>query len=155
MEILNTYLLWAAIALFLIVRQFMSAQIRPRWLLALPLVMGYFGVQAIVKSPPETALAVTVFLINLVAGVVLGLARGASTKVWQAADGSWMSRGTLLTMVLWIVSIAVRVGIGFAGHGATSLNTITFFLAVTFAAQNLTVWLRMGGARSLPTVEVR
>jgi len=91
----------------------------------------------------------------VVAGVVLGLARGASTKVWQAADGTWMRRGTLLTLVLWIVSIAARVGIGFASHGATPLDTITFFLAVTFAAQNLAVWLRIGGARTHPVVEVR
>jgi len=155
MDILNTYVLWAAIAVFFIVRQFMSAPIRPRSLLVVPLVMGYFGIQAIVKTPPETVLAGTVFLVNVVAGVVLGLARGASTKVWQAADGTWMRRGTLLTLVLWIVSIAARVGIGFASHGATPLDTITFFLAVTFAAQNLAVWLRIGGARTHPVVEVR
>lgn len=155
MEILNSYLLWAAIAVFFIVRQFMPAPIRPTSLLVLPLVMGYFGVQAIVKTPPETALAVTFFAVNVVAGVLLGLARGASTKVWQIADGTWMRTGTPLTLVLWVVSIAVRVVIGFASHGATPLDTITFFLAITFAAQNLAVWMRMGGARAVASVEVR
>src|SRR5215831_19067191 len=108
MGILNSYLLWAAIAVLLIVRQFMPAPIRPTWLLLVPAVIGYFGVRSVVRTPPETALAITFFVINVVAGVVLGLARGASTRVWQASDGVWMRSGTLLTLVLWIASIAVR-----------------------------------------------
>ena len=155
MGILNSYLLWAAIAVVLIVRQFMPAPIRPTWLLLVPAVMGYFGVRAVVRTPPETTLAVTFFVVNVVAGAALGLARGASTRVWQAADGAWMGRGTPLTLVLWIVSIAVRVGIAYASHGVSPLDTITFFLAVTFAAQNLAVWLRIGRGRSFPALEAR
>ena len=155
MEIMDSYLLSGAIAVFFIVRQFMAAAITPRSLLVLPLIMGHFGVQAIIKTPPETTLAVTVFAVNAVAGVVLGLVRGASTKVWRALDGSWMRQGTLLTLALRVVSIAVRVGIGVASRGATPLDTITFFLAITFAAQNLAVWMRMGGARAVASVELQ
>ncbi len=61
----------------------------------------------------------------------------------------------LVTLALWVVSIAVRVGIGVASRGATPLDTITFFLAITFAAQNLAVWMSMGGARAVASVGVR
>ncbi len=88
MEIMDSYLLWGAIAVFFMVRQFMAAAITPRSLLILPLIMGCFGVQAIIKTPAETTLAVTVFAVNVLAGVILGLVRGASTKVWRAIDGS-------------------------------------------------------------------
>jgi hypothetical protein len=155
MGILSNYLIWAAVAVFFIVRQFMPTAIRTGSLVLVPLVMACFGVQAVVQTPPETLPAVTVFALDAVAGVVLGLARGASTKVWQSADGTWMRSGTALTLGLWIVSIAARVGLGFLGHGAVSFNEITFFLALTFGAQNLVVWLRTCDAGALSAVEVR
>lgn len=154
-EILSNYLIWVAVAALVIVRQFMPRVVRAKGLLVWPLVMGYFGVQAVAQTPPETTLATTLFVANAAAAVVLGLARGASVRVWQRADGSWIQRGSLLTLGLWIASVGVRVALGLAGQASEGLNTITFFLALTFAAQNVIVWLRTDGARALSAVEVR
>ena len=155
MEILSNYLVWVAAAIVVIARQFLPRAVDPRWLLGAPLVMGLFGVQADLKAPPETALATALFAANLGAAVVLGLARGASSRVWRAAEGTWMQRGTLLTLGLWILSLAVRVGLGLAGNLDAELSTVLLFLAVTFGAQNLVVWLRTGGAQVATTVGVR
>ncbi|HKF75150.1 MAG TPA: hypothetical protein VKF59_03340 [Candidatus Dormibacteraeota bacterium] len=155
MEILNNYLVWAAAAVLLVGRQFVPAPLRPASLLGLPLVMGFFGVQAVVKAPPETALAVLVFSADAAAAAVLGLARGATMRIWRAADGTWMRRATPVTLGLWAVSVAVRIALGLAGRGQVPLDTITFFLAITFAAQNLATWLRMGGVRMLAAERVR
>src|SRR5215471_11463113 len=104
MEILSNYLIWAAAAVGVIGRQFLPRAVNPLWLLGAPLVVGYFGVEAVLKTPPETALATALFAANLAAAVALGLARGASSRVWRAADGTWMQRGTLLTLGLWVLS---------------------------------------------------
>jgi hypothetical protein len=148
-------LIWVAAAIVVVGRQFLPRTVNPLWLLGTPLVMGYFGVQAVLKTPPETALATALFAANLAAAVALGLARGASSRLWRAADGTWMQRGTLLTLGLWVLSVAVRVGLGLAGHLEAELNTVVLFLAVTFGAQNLVVWLRTGGARTATAVGVR
>lgn len=155
MEILNSYLLWAAAAVFFIGRQLVPAAIRPATLLGLPLVIGFFGIQAVVKAPPETPLALAVFSADVAAAALLGLARGATMRIWRAADGTWMRRATPVTLGLWAVSIAVRLALGLAGHGQVPLETITFFLAITFAAQNLVTWLRMRGVRMLATEGIR
>lgn len=52
---------------------------------------------------------------SLVVGGALGTARAFSTKIWRVQDGSAMSQGTVLTAVLWVVSLgahlAMEVGI--------------------------------------------
>jgi hypothetical protein len=66
-----------------------------------------------------------------------------------------VQRGTLLTLGLWVLSLAVRVGLGLGGHLDAELNTVLIFLAVTFGAQNLLVWLRTGVAQTATTMGVR
>jgi hypothetical protein len=149
MELVNNPLIWAAVAVVVIGRQFVPRAIRPAALVVLPLVLGAVGLQAVVEAPPQNLLAFAIFAVDAVAGVGLGLARGASVRVWRTADGVWMRQGTPLTLGLWVASIAIRVGLAAIDRTAVPLNEITFFLALTFAAQNLVLWLRTGGVASL------
>jgi hypothetical protein len=149
------YLLWAAAAVLLVLRQFVPGAVRPRVLLALPLVLGLVGVQAVAAAPPATAVALLLFSANVAAALTLGLLRGASMRVWRAADGVAMRQGTTLTLVLWAVSIAIRVGLGLLDRGQLPPDTIAFFLAATFGAQNLVLWLRTGGVQALAAPEAR
>jgi hypothetical protein len=147
----SNYLLVAAVAVFFIVRQFTATPIQPRRLVLLPLIGGFVGLQAVAKAPPETSLAITLFVLNLGAAAVLGFLRAATMRMWQRPDGTWMTRGTVLTLALWVAAIAVRVALGFLSMGTIPLGELALFLAVTFGAQNLVVWTRMQGhdARSL------
>ncbi|MGI9822803.1 hypothetical protein [Agromyces sp. Marseille-Q5079] len=53
------------------------------------------------------------FLIGgVVLSVVVGVLRGRHTRVWIAADGTRMRRGTWLTVTLFVTVIAVKVALG-------------------------------------------
>jgi hypothetical protein len=135
-------LLLAAVAVFVIVRQFAPQAIRPRSLLVVPLVAGYLGFQGLSSAPPAGVLAIGLLAVNLALAVGLGAVRGATIRVWRSASGAWMSQGTLLTLGLWLALIAVRVAMAVLARGALPLQEIGLFVAATFGAQNLVVWLR-------------
>jgi hypothetical protein len=140
-----TYLLWVGVAVFLIVRQFRPKPISEKTLVMLPLIGGLIGLQALARTPPDSLAAVTLISVNLALGAVLGLARGASSKVWRTSAGTWVSRGGVLTLVLWLAAVGARIGLAVSFPGALPLSELPLFLAVTFGAQNLVLWLRTEG----------
>lgn len=92
-------------------------------------------------------LAVVLFAGGLVVAVALGLARAHTMTVRPGTGTGIVTVGNWRTIVLWIVSIAVRVGMAVAAaelgvHEGTAEAML--FAAVTIGAQNL--WLaRRGG----------
>jgi hypothetical protein len=153
---LSDGLLIAAVAVLVIARQFMPRQVRYRAMVAVPLIAGYLGLQALAKTPPDGTFAVTLLGANLLAGAVTGLVRGATFRIWHDRYGVLMMQGTALTFACWLVSIALKVALGVAGHGSFAMNEVALFVAVTFGAQNLVVWLRtVGGAAVQVPVRTR
>jgi hypothetical protein len=140
-----SYLLLAAVAVFFIARQFVASPVRERALVALPLIAGLIGVQALVKAPPQSLAAAALIIVNLGLAAVLGVARGATLKVWRARSGTWMFRGGTLTLLLWLAAIGIRIAGALVFPAAMSFGELPLFLAVTFGAQNLLLWLRMKG----------
>ncbi|GAA3431947.1 hypothetical protein [Kutzneria kofuensis] len=62
-------------------------------------------------------------------------------------DGGLFPEGHALTIVLWLTTIAVRVGAGFLGHalgveGALTAATALLLFGVTIAAQNAVIYFR-------------
>jgi hypothetical protein len=86
---------------------------------------------------------------SLVVGGALGATRAYSAKTWRLQDGSAMSQGTIVTAVLWVVSLgahlAMEVGIDHStkivGLGASSL---LLYLAVTLGVQREVLRRRVG-----------
>jgi hypothetical protein len=86
---------------------------------------------------------------SLVVGGALGAARAYSARTWRLQDGSAMSQGTVVTAVLWVVSLgahlAMEVGIDHStkivGLGASSL---LLYLAVTLGVQREVLRRRVG-----------
>src|SRR5258708_7183519 len=72
---LSDGLLIAAVAVLVIARQLMPRQVRLRAMVAVPLVAGYLGLQALAKTPPDGTLAVTLLGANLLVGALTGLVR--------------------------------------------------------------------------------
>ena len=144
-HLLSNGLLWAALAVFVIVRQFMPRAIQPVAMIGLPLAAGYLGLSALAGAPPAGAAGVAILGLNLGLGAVMGLLRGVTVRVWNDPARGWMMQGTAVTFACWLVSIASNVGLSVAGHAAFSTSDIALLLGVTFAAQNLVVWARMAG----------
>lgn len=152
------YLLFAvlgvALVLFIIYRQLVRQPLEGRRLVVLPLVLALLGLYSLSHKPPTTGAAVTALLVSLASAVVLGLARGASMRVWVEA-GRVLRQGTLLTLALWIISLVVRFGIGALAQRSGVAQSVTvgelpLFLGVTLAAQNGVIWQRAQALGVLP-----
>lgn len=139
----GTYLIFAVVILVFIGRQLLPSAINERRLFLLPLAATVYGLYQVTKTPPAGLIDLTLLAVNLGLGLVLGLGRGATMRVWRGAGGLLMSQGTLLTLGLWLVSIAVRIGFGILSHGATNMADLALFVGVTFGAQSAALWLRM------------
>jgi len=84
---------------------------------------------------------------SLVLAGLFGLARAATVTLFLR-DGQWWSRGSWVTAILWVVSVAAHLGfdylVGGHGTGSTSFGnaTLLLYLAVTFAVQRMVVIAR-------------
>ncbi|HLH70887.1 MAG TPA: hypothetical protein VKY90_18185 [Candidatus Dormibacteraeota bacterium] len=141
----------AAIVVFAIARQLATRPIDGRRLWLVPLAALAWSLSQLTRapSPDTTDLALLALQAVVVGG--LGLARGLSLQVWMSADGTPLSRGTLLTLALWIVSFAARlVATLLTGWGGpTATAELLLLLGITFGVQNAVVWARM---QALPGV---
>jgi hypothetical protein len=146
LQYLPTVFIGVALVLFIIYRQLQRWPVEGRQLVVVPLVLAVLGLYNLNRQPPATSAGVIALVASLGSAVVFGLARGASTRVWQEA-GSVLRQGAPLTVVLWIISIVLRAGIGALAHRAgvaqsVTLGELPLFFGVTLAAQNLVIWLR-------------
>jgi hypothetical protein len=144
---------------FIIYRQLERREIEGRRLVVLPLALALLGIFNLDKEPPASGAAVTALVASMTSAVVFGLARGVSTRVWQDPDGL-MRQGTSITLGLWIISIALRIGIGAVAHRAGVSQSVTFgelplFLGVTLAAQNVVIWMRAQALAVPPPMRTR
>ncbi len=140
-------LLIGVAVVFVIARQVMPSQITGRRLIIFPAIAAYGAIQF---SPALAGLDLA-GLVLLVAGAAIGLGfgalRGFSVRIWQAADGSMWSKGTWVTLGLWVAMILIRVGTSAVDYPLgidTKAMTaeLMVFLVLTFGAQNGIVWLR-------------
>lgn len=140
-----TILIAAVLIVFIIYQQVRTRPLNPRQLVVLPLFLAALGVVNLNQHPPASAAAGGALAASVIIAVVLGIARGITTRVWWA-DGVLLRKGTVITLVLWVVSIGLRLLIGLvARRGGVPLSVTTgeipLFLGVTLAAQNLVIWM--------------
>lgn len=138
-------LLAAALIVFFIVRQFSTRRLFSAWNLISPVALLYFGVQGLDQLDSTRWL---VLGFGLTLAIVFGILRGITFRVWVDAKGQVLMRGTPLTLVLWIATIAAKVLIVFAeiklGFGTVGSSSAESLLpaAVTIGTQILVVYLR-------------
>src|SRR5579871_3578389 len=75
-------------------RQFSTRRVNSLWTIVLPLVLAYLGLQSLGQLDSTGWLLLGV---NLSVGLVLGLARGMTLRVWTGQQGEALMRGTRLT----------------------------------------------------------
>lgn len=146
-----------AVLAFVVVRQFSTRQVNNLWTFGLPLILAVLGLQGLNQL---SATGWLVLGVNASLGLRLGLLRGMSVRVWNDARGVALMRGTSLTLILWLATIAVRIVLGFLaqrlGLGAEASSNVQTLLptAITIAAQSVVVYLRAQDQR-LGVLEAR
>ncbi|MFG2786659.1 DUF1453 domain-containing protein [Streptomyces sp. NPDC048419] len=128
-------LMIAAVVVLVIVRQFRAQQIgagRRWWLVPLILAVVALREPGILDVHHRTVSAVL-----LGAELLIGLATGAgwawTTRIWAQPDGSVWSKSTKASVTVWIVGIALRVGL-YALGAAVGVHQDSAALLVALAA---------------------
>ncbi|MEV0263585.1 hypothetical protein AB0I49_19915 [Streptomyces sp. NPDC050617] len=110
-----------------------------------------FGVASVVQYHPLGAATIALTAASLAVSAGFGAARARTVRVWHAAEGRALRRGTVATAVLWFVSMAVHIGMDrwidhTTGVGMLGLSTLYLCLAVTLTVQHLCVRRRAATA---------
>ena len=115
--------------------------ILPVWFLALSLLVDHAMVGRL-----HTTATVGFFAAGMAFAAVMGTLRFRTLRIWREDDGPWCA-GDWRTGVLWVVTIAVRVGMFVlaARVGATEgIGEAMVYVAVTLGVQNLLLARRVG-----------
>jgi uncharacterized membrane protein YhaH (DUF805 family) len=103
------------------------------------------------QGPHDDDRIIVAVVGSLLLAAVLGAVRALTVRVWRQDDGQLMRKGTWLTALLWIVSLAVHLGYDelVAGHivgnsgGNVGDATIVLYLVVTLAVQQFLLLARV------------
>jgi hypothetical protein len=126
-------------------RQLTTQRLRENY--RLPLILGVIGLVQFATflggHPRDGGGIAAAVAGSLVIAAVLGAARAITVRVWRQ-DGQLLRRGTWVTAVLWVVSLAAHLGYDYlvAGHvtsgkngGSVGAATVLLYLVVTLAVQ--------------------
>jgi hypothetical protein len=95
---------------------------------------------------PHSLAAAALLAASIIVSVVVGCARGAFTRVWADSDGRVRSRGSLITIGLFLALIASKFVIGTVadrlGIHEASLGEVLVMISVSIAVQAQIVWRR-------------
>jgi hypothetical protein len=135
------------------VRQFTARRLR------LARILGIAGLVEVVSTAgaqPVSVAGWTLLVLGLVIGAALGLLRAATVKLW-VRDGAVYTQGHAMTAALWIVGIAVHVGLDLLARAiapsadAVDASGVLLFIAVSLGVQGLVTMQR---ARALPGARI-
>ena len=136
---------------------FLSLQLATRRLsesYRLPIILGVIGIVELanfLKGHPNNDGGIAEALVgSLVIAAVFGAIRALTVRVWRE-NGQLLRKGTWLTAVLWILSLAAHLGYDdlVAGHitgkngGNVGDATVLLYLVVTLTIQRLVLLNRV------------
>jgi hypothetical protein len=120
---------------------------RPFLLMGALAVVGVLETRSFADSHPVSAEAWALLTVSLVVAAGLGVVRGLQLRVWRA-DGTLLQRGTALTVLLWVLGLAVHLGIDGVIDAVDGpargigLASLLLYLGVALAAQRAVVLQR-------------
>src|SRR5262249_42459542 len=106
-------------------RQVTGSLVTQKSLFLMPVILlgvGVLSLSSAIHSATPGELAFLALDCVVLAG--FGLARGASVRL-SPTDQGLFQKGTTATLVLWLVTIAIRVGTSFASAALWPHNTFT------------------------------
>ncbi|WP_290055312.1 hypothetical protein [Amycolatopsis solani] len=156
-------LLYAAIAVLVlyrvVYRQVRGTLLDRKSLVTLPLVLTAVGGYLALKALPGTSAGELALLVaDLVVLAGLGVLRSTTTTLTERG-GTTFQKGSAITVGLWALTVAVRIGLVALGTalgvaGPLTSASIALTLGVSIAVQNATTYLRVQ-RRGLPLAERR
>lgn len=129
-------------------RQLAWSRVKPRKLMALPIILAGYGLYNLVTAGPRTLTVLDgwFMLAQTATAVAVGLIMGRVTK-FKTESGSTASRSGMIGAGLWIAFIGVRLGLDALAHTsgaemAASTGVILLTVAVNRFTQNALVLAR-------------
>jgi len=125
----------AAVVVLVVVRQFRAQQIgagRRWWLLPVILAVVALREPGIVDAHHRTE-SVVLLGTELLIGLATGAGWAWTTRIWVEPDGTVWSKSTKASVTVWVVGIALRVGL-FALGAALGVHQDSSALLVALAA---------------------
>ena len=133
-------------------RQLQARPLNRRKALVLPGLLVVVGAIALARTPGLGENAAAWVALDGAVGVLMGLARAPSVRLFERDGVIWRQGGTV-TLALWGVSVGVRVVIAVLGsaHGAGKAldSSFVFSFGLSLSAQYLMLDLR--ARRRLPS----
>ncbi|MDF3298335.1 CcdC protein domain-containing protein [Streptomyces tropicalis] len=103
----------AAVAALVISRQFRARRFdadRRWWLLPLILTVVALREPGLIDTRHRTE-SVALLAVELLVGLAIGAGWAWTSRIWVEADGAVWTKGTRAAAAVWVVGVAVRVGL--------------------------------------------
>ena len=150
---LTNLIIGVAVLALLLSRQLVTRRLSESYRLSVILaIIGIVEFVEFLNGHPTDKGGIAVAVIgSLVIALVAGAVRAPTVRVWRGPDGQLLRKGTWLTLVLWIVSLAAHLGYDdlVAGHitgkngGNVGDATILLYLVVTLTIQRFVLLSRV------------
>lgn len=111
-----TLLIVAVVIVLVIARRLAGEPIRLKQMLLIPVILAALGLRQLAAQPP-TGGEIAYLALSTLLAAGLGLARGTTVAVYVRDGQAWL-RYRPVTVLLWVLSVAVRVGTGLAARAA-------------------------------------
>ena len=146
LPLVDLLLIVAAVA-WILVKQVRPEPVKPRLLVLLPLLLGYFGLRAVPAQLWHSPVDVALVGVGAAVSLGLGLWRGTTIRTWREADGRWWRRGSRITLLWWAALLGVRLVLAAVDHvtghpESSGAGVLLCALALSFAGQNAVVLAR-------------
>ena len=128
-------------------RQVTGSLVTQRSLVLMPAVLTLVGAYAIWSTLDGASTGELAFLgLDCVVLIGVGLARGGSIRLERREAGLWQ-KGTVATLLLWVLTIALRVGAAAASaalwpDSKLGQATLALTIGLTIGAQNVMIYRR-------------
>jgi hypothetical protein len=154
------YVAIAGLVLYRVVyQQIRGTLLNRKTLLGLPLLLVAVGGYLTLKALPGTSAGeLGLLTADLLVLAGLGVLRSTTTTL-TARDGTTFQKGSAVTIGLWVLTVAVRIGLVALGTalgvaGPLTSASVMLSLGVSIAVQNATTYRRIQ-RRRLPLAERR
>ena len=93
---------------FVVYQQMRTRPIRPRQLVIFPVILAFLGLSNLSKHSPASTAADVALGASVLTAILFGVGRGLTTRIWREG-GVLVRKGTIATLLLWVVGLALRL----------------------------------------------
>jgi hypothetical protein len=130
---------------YAVYKQTVVAPVSGRGRFRLALTYAIIGI-ALGVTMPHSPAGLGLIGASVVFSLVVGFARGACTRIWRSGDGRVISRGSTVTITLFLALIASKFGLGAVADQLdihdSSMGEIMVMIGISVAIQAEVVWRR-------------